>query len=105
MKDMSSMVRRLFSIPLTKEEREASLITGNVVDREGHPVRGAKVELISPQNNALLVTTTTDHSGFYSFILSLEEGEYEVKVTYHTVPHVQKAHALKGQLSQLDFKI
>jgi hypothetical protein len=95
----------IFGRPLTKEEREASLISGNVVDQGGHPVRGTKVELINPKNRALLSTTTTDHSGFYSFMVNIEEGEYEVKVSYHTVPHVQKVRAVKGQLSQLDFKI
>jgi 5-hydroxyisourate hydrolase-like protein (transthyretin family) len=89
----------------TKEESEASLITGIVADREGHPVKGVQVELINPQNNALLATTTTDHSGFYSLMVNLEEGEYEAKVAYHTVPRVQKVRAAKGQLSQLDFKI
>jgi 5-hydroxyisourate hydrolase-like protein (transthyretin family) len=96
---------RFSSEPCTEEEREASLITGNVVDQGGHPVKGIKVELINPQKNALLATTTTDYSGFYSFMVDLEEGEYEVKATYHTIPHVQKARALKGQLSQVDFKI
>jgi hypothetical protein len=91
--------------PLTKEEREAPLITGNVVDRQGHPVRDAKVDLINPQNKLLIATTTTDRSGFYSFLGRLEDGEYEVKVSYHTVPHVQKVLVSKGQLSQLDFKI
>ncbi len=94
-----------YSKPLTKEEREALLITGNVVDRNGHSIRGAKLELINPQNNTCIATTTTDHSGFYSFMINLEEGEYEVKLTYHTVPHIQKVHAMKGQLSQLDFKV
>jgi hypothetical protein len=91
--------------PLTKEEAEASLITGNVVDRGGHPVRGVKVELINPKNKVTLSATSTDHSGFYSFMVNIEEGEYEVKVSYHTVPYVQKVRAVKGQLSQLDFRI
>jgi len=95
----------IFRRPLTKEEREASLISGNVVDQGGHPLRGARVVLINPKNRALISSTTTDHSGFYSFMVNVEEGEYEVKVSYHTVPRVQKVRALKGQLSQLDFKI
>jgi hypothetical protein len=90
---------------LTEKERDASLITGNVVDREGHPVRGAKVDLVNPQGNRFIATTTTDHSGFYSLMVNLEEGDYEVKLSYHTVPYAKRVRVLKGQLCQLDFKI
>lgn len=95
----------IWSRPFTKEESEASLITGNVVDRGGHPIRGAKLELINPQNKVSIATTTTNFNGFYSFMVNLEEGEYEVKLTYHTVPYIQKVHAMNSQLSQLEFKI
>jgi 5-hydroxyisourate hydrolase-like protein (transthyretin family) len=91
--------------PLTEAEREASLITGVVVDGVGHPVKGAKVDLLNLQSNALLATTTTDHSGFYSFLKTLEDGEYRVKVTHGTLSRVQKVRAAKAQLSQLDFKL
>jgi 5-hydroxyisourate hydrolase-like protein (transthyretin family) len=103
LKDMP--VFEILPRPLTIEETEASLITGIVVDRGGRPVKGVKVELINPKNGVLLSTTTTDHSGFYSFMVNIEEGEYKVKLSYHTVPYVQTVRALKGQLSQLDFRI
>jgi hypothetical protein len=91
--------------PITKEESEASLITGIVVDRQGHSIIGAKVELINPQKNALLATTTTDRSGFYSFLKTLKEAEYQVKVTHGKVVRILKVRAVKGQLSQLDFEL
>jgi hypothetical protein len=91
--------------PITKEESEASLITGVVVDRQGHSIRGAKVELINPQNKALLATTTTDRSGFYSFLKTLEEAWYQVEVTHGSVVRVQMVRAGKSQLSQLDFEL
>jgi hypothetical protein len=89
----------------TKEQREASLIVGIVVDGEKHSIRGAKVELIKPTSNTVLATTTTNRGGFYSFMVNVEEGEYKVKVIYGRRAHVQEVRAVKGQLSQLDFNI
>ena len=64
---------------LSQEGRGQARLRGVVIDKDGNPVEGAKVELESLTHN-LIMTTTTDREGRWSFI-GLGKTVVQIKVS------------------------
>jgi len=76
-----AVVLFVLASPMTAHAQQADVLAGRIVDADGKPIVGARIEVISAETE-IMRSVVTDRNGRYTLVFPDGGGRYVLRVTY-----------------------